>query len=280
MIADFNSENAILILYRGGAYGNFLHHVIGRYVTNTVKLDNTDFKFSSSGDSHSTVKYVNTYFLAGQLDKKIKSYSDYKYVPTILYQSAEDQIQAGKKFLVLCDTSSIDNYTYLLSLWPNSRMIRTYMPTFIDKLVGYANLMHKAGLTPSTGYKNCLFDADTIEQFRQQGQDLDRIVEDATIKLFQQDFNWYGKTFAKAVNSPRVYNVKLSELAQWDSFDKTMQSISKFLGGHLIDRDHLKNLYDNFNKNQVNFTYYNYTKNTVPDPDDLIGRPLVRFLQT
>jgi hypothetical protein len=280
MIADFNSENAVLILYRGGAYGNFLYHVLGKHVSNTVKIDNKDFYFSSSGDSHSTFKYINPYYLAGELGKNIKSYSDYKYVPTVVNESAWSQMQSGKKFLVLCDTSTIDNYAYLLSLWPQGVMIRTHMPTFMDRLVGYANLMHKAGNIPTTGYKNCLFDANTVAQFKQQGSNLDQTIEDATVKLFQQNFNWYGKTFVKEAVSSRIYNVKLSNLAQWDAFEKTMQGIADFLHGHLIDTDGLKNLYHNFHKNQTNFMYYNYTKHTVPDPNDLIGKPLIKFLQT
>ena len=75
MIADFNSTNAVLIHYRGGAYGNFMLHAIGSHIDNTVKISNNNFTFSRTGDSHSTAKYVSTYHLAGQLGKHLKSYS-------------------------------------------------------------------------------------------------------------------------------------------------------------------------------------------------------------
>jgi hypothetical protein len=279
MIADFNSENAVLIHYRGGAYGNFLFHVIGTHIDNAVKIKNDNFSFSSTGDSHSTFKYVSTYHLAGQLDKKIKSYNDYKYVPLVTNEHAWQQIQDGKKFLVLCDTSAIDNYRYLLSMWPNSVMIRTVMPTFIDKLVGYANLLHKAGDNPVSVYKNSLFDQSTIEEFESHKGNLDQTIIDATVRLFQQDFGFYGKTFNKPVDDPQIFNFDIRNLSRWETFKASLENIAKLLKGTVVDYPALENLYNDFYKKQSNLKYYNFTKDSIADQDDLIGQALIKFYQ-
>ena len=280
MIANFNSNNAVLIHYRGGAFGNFIFHVIGSHIDSTVKVSNTNFTFSSTGDSHSTTKYVSTYHLAGQLGRCLKSYSDYNYIPTVTDQSAWQQMQDGKKFLVLCDTSVIDNHQHLLSMWPNGVMIRSYMPNFTDRLVGYANLIHKPLSQKQGGiYKNSLFDNATIDQFRDQGGDLDQLVEDTLVRLFQQNFNLYGKTFNKEAVDNRIFNFNIECLARWDTFELTMHNVASFLNSAVIDLQELQDLYSSFYKTQPNLKYYRFNKDTVADQDDLIGRALVRFYQ-
>lgn len=280
MIADFNSDNAVLIHYRGGAYGNFIFHAIGSHIGSTVKVNSANFAFSSTGDSHSTIKYVSTYHLAGQLDKGFKSYSDYNYIPTVTNQSAWQQIQDGKKFLVLCDTSVIDNHQYLLSMWPNGVMIRSYMPNLIDRLVGYANLLHKSFSQKQGGiYKNSLFDNATIDQLRDQNGDLDQLIEDALVRLFQQNFNLYGKTFNKEAVNNRIFNFNIECLARWETFKLAMHDVASFLNSAVIDLQELQDLYDSFYKTQPNLKYYKFNKDTVADQDDLIGRALVKFYQ-
>lgn len=278
MIADFHSPNAVLISYRGGAYGNFLYHVLSTHLSNTVKVDNDHFNFSSTGNSHYTKKYVAIYWLAGFLDKKIKSYSDYHYVPQVDDEIAWNQIQQGKKFLVLCDTGPVDNHQYLLSSWSKSRLIRAYMPDFVDRLVAYANLFHKA-LQPTEAYKNSLFDNETMRGFRQQGGDLDIIVEDALLRLFQQNFNLYGKTFVTAIDNPRIFNFAIGSMTSWTTFSQTVHDLARFLGDEVIAMDDLMALYHHFRDHQPNLKYYSFTPDTVPDKDDLIGRALVRFYQ-
>ena len=279
MIADFNSSNAVLIHYRGGAYGNFLFHIVGNYISNTVKIDNNNFLFSTTGNAHSTVKYISVYHLAGAIDKKIKSYNDYKYVPTVTNEQAWQQIQDGKKFLVLCDTSIIDNHRHLLSMWPRGVMIRSFMPTFVDRLVGYANLLHKAGDNPVSVYKNSLFDQHTIEEFRSAGGDLDQTIVDATVCLFQQDFGIYGKTFNKMAEDQRIFNFNIKNLSQWETFKTSVEDIAKFLQGEVVDYPGLETLYRRFCNEQPNLKYYNFTKDSVTDTDDLIGRALIKFYQ-
>jgi hypothetical protein len=279
MIADFNSENAVLIHYRGGAYGNFLFCVIQTHIDNVVKINNDNFSFSNTGNSHATVHYISRYLLAEEIDKKIKSYSDYKYVPTVTDEHAWQQMQDGKKFLVLCDTSIIDNHRYLLSMWPNGVMIRSFMPTFVDKLVGYANLLQKTGDAPVSVYKNSLFDQHTIEEFRSAGGDLDQTIVDATVRLFQQEFGIYGKTFNKPVHDQRIFNFDIKNLTQWEKFKTSVEDIAKFLHGEIVDYLGLETLYRDFYSKQFNLKYYNFTKDSTADRDDLIGRALIKFYQ-
>jgi hypothetical protein len=279
MIADFDSNNAVLIHYRGGAYGNFLFHVVGNYISNTVKINNNNFSFSTTGNAHATVKYISRYLLAKEIDKKIKSYNDYEYVPKVTNEHAWQQMQDGKKFLVLCDTSIIDNYRHLLSMWPNGVMIRSFMPMFVDKLVGYANLLHKTGDTPVSVYKNSLFDQSTVEKFRSAGGDLDQTIVDATVHLFHQEFGIYGKTFNKPVEDQRIFNFNIKNLNQWETFKTSVEDIAKFLHGEVVDYLGLETLYHDFCITQSNLKYYNFTKDSTTDQDDLIGRSLIKFYQ-
>ena len=281
MVLDYNLDNCVLIHYRGGSYGNFIFHIISNFISSTVKVKNQNFKFGSTGNSHKTVKYVTSYCLANQLTKKLKKYSDYKYVPLVTDQHVLQQIHLGKKFLVLCDTSIVDNYQYLLSMWPNSIMIRLYMPNFLDRLVGYANMLQKA--ETETGlvctYKNSLFDNKTIEDFRQQGGDLDQHIVEAMVTLFKQNFNLYGKTFSNQADDPRALNFDIGCLVIWEKFIENLRRVAEFLQGNIINENELQSLWNEFINNQVNLKYYNLTKHTVPDQDDLIGRALVKFYQ-
>lgn len=280
MIADQTSQNAVLIHYRGGAYGNFIFHILSEFLSNTVKVNNQNFDFSSTGNSHDTKKYIETYYLAGEIEKKtLKSYSDYKYSPVITDQVALVQINQGKKFLVSCDTSVVDNYKYLLSQWPNAQMIRMHQPEFIDRLVAFANLMHKAAVDKFSLYKNCLFDPTTVEQIRTLPGDFEENIVDAMVRTFQQNFNIYGKTFVKSVDHQRVYNFSIQNLASWDKFYKTIESCCKFLGGQLVDPSRLENCYRSFVSSQQNLKYYSFDKTTCPDSDDLVGRALVKYYQ-
>lgn len=282
MIVDFNDKNAVLIHYRGGAYGNFLFHVINTFMADTVKIDNNNFTMSKDGNSHDTKKYVQSYELAtALLNQKITSYKDYQYVPSVSDPKIWQQIQDGKLFLILCDTSTIDNHTYLLNMWPRAKLIRTYMPRFIDKLVGYANLMQKAGHKPTTTYKNALFDENTIEEMsRDDADDLDNHVVDAMVELFVKDFNLYGKSFHRAVMHDRVFNVALHQLFDYNTFCLTMHQIADFLQTNVIDPGKLDVLWHTWIHKQQNAKYYKFRKNTVTDTDDLIGRALVKFLNT
>lgn len=276
MLADFHSPNAVLISYRGGSYGHFLHHVLSTHLRGTVKIDNDNFGLSSTGHSHDTKKYLPIYWLAGFLHNKPKSYSDYHYVPEVNDELAWDQIQQGKKFLVLCDTGVVDNHQYLLSCWSKARLIRAYMPDFVDRLVAYANLFHKS-LRPTEAHKNSLFDNETMIKLRQKDGDLDDIVEDALLTLFRQDFNLHGKTFVTAIDNPRIFNLAIGNMASWSSFNQAVQDLAHFLGDQVIAQDDLCQLYGDFRDGQTNFKYYSFTGDTVPEQDDLIGRALVKL---
>jgi len=280
MIVDQNSQNAVLIHYRGGAYGNFIFHILSEFFSNTVKVDNRSFNFSSTGNSHNTKTYIETYNLAGEIEKKtLQSYSDYKYSPEITDHDAVDQIKQGKKFLIRCDTSVVDNYKYLLSQWQNAQMIRMHQPEFIDRLVIFSNLMHKSAIEKFSLYKNCLFDPPTVERIRSLPGDFEENLVDAMVETFQKNFDIYGKTFVKHVDHARVYNFSVRNLENWDIFYKTIKGCCEFLGAHITDVSLLENCYRSFVSHQHNLKYYSFDKNTCADDDDLIGRALVKYYQ-
>lgn len=276
--ADYHSNQAVLILYRGGAYGNFIFHVLSNFLDSTVKVNNQDFKFGRGGNSHKTKIYIKTYHLASQIGK-IRKYQEYDYKPIIIDPEAKDQISAGSKFLVLCDVGVVDNYKYLLDQWPNALMIRTYMPTFIERLIGYSNLLQKSGHESVIKYKNALFDQTTLEGIKLKSGSFDQNIIDAMITLFDQNFNLYGKTFCQKVDHQRVYNFPIKNLSNWELFYFSLSEIAEFFGSKIINLDSLYQFYHDFLSKQENFKYFTFDKNSTCNEDDLIGQALKQYYQ-
>ena len=84
-----NDDRIILINYPSGGFGNFVYHILTEYSTNTHKVDNSNFHLSTSGNSHSGVKYTPVWS---------KDPNDY-VLP---------KIETDNKLLILCD-NGIDN---------------------------------------------------------------------------------------------------------------------------------------------------------------------------
>jgi hypothetical protein len=118
---DPEGDNIILISYPSGGFGNFLYHILTEHADNTVKIKNTNFNFSSTGDSHSTSKYTNIF----------QNNSD-TYQPAIT-----DNVDiTDKKILVLCD-NGIENdlYTDINKLFPNATIVRTVISPVIRPII-------------------------------------------------------------------------------------------------------------------------------------------------
>lgn len=118
---DPTSDDIILISYPSGGFGNFLYHVLTEHADQTVKIENSNFEFSVTGDSHGTKKYTNVY------QNNYDSYSS--ILPP--YLDITD-----KKILVLCD-NGIDNDSYdqPRQLFPNATIVRIVINPLLRPVV-------------------------------------------------------------------------------------------------------------------------------------------------
>lgn len=89
MIGD---SRLILISYPSGGFGNFIYYMLSEFSSNTYKINNKDFDFSATGDSHAVKKYIPTWFKD----------PDNFILPII---------DSDKKLLLLCD-NGINNDSY------------------------------------------------------------------------------------------------------------------------------------------------------------------------
>ena len=267
MLFDVNSPNLVLVQYPGGGYGNLLYHVLTEFFADTVKVNNDNFVISNNGNSHTTIKYT----------AKHETPFDKEYIPRVLVKSAYEQIQQGCKFLVLCDpTPRADNRKQLLTQFPNSQMVRVYTNSFIDRLVMLTNLMTKS-YTENTNkdlYKNALLSHDTIQGLT------DQQIIDMLVLTFQQKFNSYGMMFNKPIADSRIYNFNFRSFTNFDLFVKELQGLANFLNTSLIKINELEHFFNHWKPTQLSHQYYNYTANTIADPNDLTGQALVKFYAT
>lgn len=115
---DTESKDIILISYPSGGFGNFLYHVLTEHAAQTVKVDNK-FNFNSTGNSHNTNKYTNTYFHEPEL-----------YIPSITVEPG------GNRIVVLCDNGIVnDSYTKVSKVFPNAVIVRAVIDTEIRPVI-------------------------------------------------------------------------------------------------------------------------------------------------
>lgn len=126
---DPTSNDIIVITYPPGGFGNFLFFILTEFVEETVKVNNSNFEFSLSGDSHSTAKYCVTF------DSRIHK---------VRYPCFSTADIRNKKILILSDSGvehpSIDCITHR---FPNAQIIRTYSDVK-SKLLLYLTSKEKA----------------------------------------------------------------------------------------------------------------------------------------
>lgn len=264
---DVSSPNLVLVQYPGGGYGNLLHHLLTEFLEDTVKVNNNQFAVSGTGNSHNTVKYT----------AKHETPFDREYVPEVFFQSAHEQIAQGQKFLVLCDPTPVaDNRKQLLAQFSNAHMVRVYTDTFIDRLVMLTNLMTKSYTdnTKQELYKNSLLGHDTVAGLT------DEQIVDMLVLTFRQKFNAYGIMFNKPLSNDRIYNFNFRSFTNFDSLLKELQGVATFLNTSITDAEQLKYFFSEWKLTQSSHQYYDYTADTVANPNDLTGQALVKFYAT
>ena len=115
-IYDATSQDIILISYPPGGFGHFIYYVLSEFADRTVKIDNSQFKFSADGNSHSALEYTNAFW------HEPDDY-DLKLLRTVDV--------SGKKILVRCDPGlKIPGdlvYTKTDKIFPNATVIRNIL---------------------------------------------------------------------------------------------------------------------------------------------------------
>ena len=186
---DANSEDIILISYPEGGFGHMLYHVLTEFADRTVKVSNQTFKFSTSGDSHTTTKYTNTY------SNKIKD-----YVPLI-----DDVDYKNKKILVLCDNGTNDsNYQDACDIFPNASIVRVCTSPDTRHVL-YRASIEKAGKIPIE-----------FGEINQQGIADYELRERYKITYHGLDARWESDSFCQSFDSwteiPDACNIYFSDI--------------------------------------------------------------------
>jgi len=116
---DTASDKIILISYPSGGFGNFLYHILTQFAKETVKIPESNFDFSSSGNSHATTKYSKVWF-----------HDPANYVADITVDPEEARI------LVLCDNGiNNDSYAKLNKAFPKAKILRLFISEKIRPVV-------------------------------------------------------------------------------------------------------------------------------------------------
>lgn len=101
-----DDSRLVLISYPSGGFGNFIYYMLTEFSSNTYKVDNKNFDFDESGNSHNTIKYTPVYF------QDPDSYSFPK-------------INTDHKLLILCDNGiNNDSYEKISSHFKSCKIIR------------------------------------------------------------------------------------------------------------------------------------------------------------
>ena len=127
MIFDTASSDIILISYPSGGFGNFIYHILTEFANETVKVDNSTFKFDDTGNSHQSTKYTEIY-----------------YKDPLVYTATISVESNNKKILVLCDNGiNNDKYTKINKIFPNATIIRLVISDAVRPII-YQTCMMKA----------------------------------------------------------------------------------------------------------------------------------------
>lgn len=264
---DKQSNNCIVIMYPTGGYGNFLYYLLSEFLEDTVKVDNTNFEFSTVGDSHSSDKYIESFLLGCYHAQKILKKFTYDYAINDTKSAA--QISAGKKFLVLGDTGNLgDNVNFIKKYFPNAKIIRIYASTFKEKLIVWANCMTKT-MTNNLGkdkvYKDSLLTTIGIANFNKKNineiSDEDAIL--ALTDFLKNDFYRYGKNYCNVVEKQNVMNLPLCTFLKKNDLLIYLEFLATEFNTKIIKRKQLEKKIDLFLSSQKNFNILNSNKNTI-----------------
>jgi hypothetical protein len=265
---DKFSNRGILIMYPTGGYGNFLYKILTDHFESTVKVSNTNFMFSTAGNSHATYKYTEIFKLGtAYVTKQLKSF-DYSYKINDL--DSANQINLNKNFLVLGDTGNLgDNIKFIRRYFPNFKIIRVYAESFEEKLILWANAFNKS-MTESNKstsvYKTSLHTIDGIAKFANKSinQINDQDAVNCLVHFLKNDFGPYGKQYSKEIDENLTTNFPLKNFFNKDKLYTALDQLATQCNTKLIDVNKLQISLDEFYKSKQYFDLLNVTTQTDP----------------
>jgi hypothetical protein len=205
MTLSFKNNNLMLISYPSGGFGNFLFYVLTEFSNNTVKVDNTQFKFGPTGNSHSTKKYTDVYF-----------YDPDKYTIPIL--------DPNKLTLILCDNGiNNDSYEKIKKTFLNARIIRAVIDSSVRPII-YQTCIVKAknsNLVDENKMHVLTHWNDFNEDYAKR--------ENFTLMYHQWPFKW------NKVNDPTIINLSLEYLIT--NPVGCVSELIKSTGGQVINKE-------------------------------------------
>lgn len=244
------TSNCIVVMYPSGGYGNFLYYLISEHLESTVKSNNVDWKFDSTGNSHQYPKHTESFLLGEAYYKGSLGTFDYQY--RITDQSIIPQISQGKHLVVLGDVGNKgDNVRFLKSYFPQSKIVRIFAETFLQKLIVWTNCMTKTGPDlVSKVYPGSILTAQGIAAWA--NKDVDDITDsdavDCMTYFFQTDFGPYGKMFSKP--SPGVINLSVDNFFDSERIFQAVKYLAEELETTVIDQSKLRAIADEFIRRQ------------------------------
>lgn len=226
---DTTSDKIILISYPSGGFGNFLYYVLTQFAKETVKITESKFDFSSTGDSHATKKYSTIWFKDPD-----------KYNANLTVDPKDSYI------LVLCDNSiNNDSYDKIRDTFPNAQILRLFISKNVRPVV-YQTCVIKA-MASDLNLENYNY----ISQFWKDHNESYTQRENFTLLYHNWPFKWEEQN--------GVINLSIEKLVT-DTKSALMSAISS-LGLTLINDAELDNLISEWKiKNQRYFTIYYKSK--------------------
>lgn len=225
-----NNAGNILISYPSGGFGNFIFHVLTEFSDATYKSNNSSFKFSNNGNSHSTFKYTNTWF----------------HDP-VNYQHSE--IETDKKIIILCDNGiNNDSYINIKKQFINPLIIRACITPAIRPII-YKTCVTKAQKT------NVIDETKShVDQFWHDSAEPYAVRENFTLLYHRWPFKW------EPLIEKNIINLDLESLIL-----NPVESLTNLIqrsGGNVIKYDQLQTLCDEWKEANGQYfeIYYNWIK--------------------
>lgn len=196
-----DDSNIVLISYPSGGFGNFIFHALTEFASNTHKVAN-EFGFSADGNSHSTKKYTDVYYMD----------------PDTYVLNNPDKSALS---LVLCDNGiNNDSYRKVRTTFPTARIVRLAITSPIRPVI-YQTCIVKA--------KNKTVVEEVAEHVANNWDDSDdyAVRENITLLYHNWNYQWEVKV------DKGITNITIESL-----INNPVETISKLihiLGGEVIN---------------------------------------------
>jgi hypothetical protein len=226
---DPHSKNIILISYPSGGFGNFLYYILSKFADQTVKLPNNQLTFSDNGNSHSVVKYTNTY-----------------YMDPIEYNPLCDVDPQDNKVLILCDNGiNNDKYDKIKLTFPNAKIVRIVIDPAVRPIIYQTCVIKAMGQNFTISHSEYIKNnwSDFIEDYAQR--------ENFTLLYHNWPFGWKPNELTVNLNFERLLI---------DPID-TIKELINQLGMQTVNESELKLVLDDwFTANKKYFNVYYHSK--------------------